>query len=108
LAALAPIVYHKEIANWIDSKAPQVGDALLSASNFFSGSKGFANGNRGFAPPPSSGSTVQVNTSVNLDGRQIANVVSQHQADSASGPASSPSGFDGRQSFTQPGFSGSW
>ena len=104
LAALAPVVYHKEIAGWIDKKAPQIGDALLATSNFLGGMKPATNGNRGFSPPPVSGRTMQVNTSVNLDGRQIANVVSQHQASNASGPSTSGSGFDGRMTRSYSGW----
>ncbi|MFO0906772.1 MAG: hypothetical protein U0835_00130 [Isosphaeraceae bacterium] len=96
LVPIAAIAYHKEIAGAIDSKAPWAGDSLLSAKEFFSGgSGGFANANRGFSPPPS-GKAVQVQTQVNLDGRKIADVVSRHQANTASGPATAGSGFDGR------------
>ena len=45
---------------------------------------------------------------MNLDGRQIARVVTQHQARAANGPATGPSGFDARQAFTQPGTTGAW
>jgi hypothetical protein len=106
LAALAPIVFHKQIAGFIDSHAPAIGDSLLSASNFLSGMKP-SNSNRSYVPSPS-GNAINVQTQVNLDGRQLASVVSQHQASAANGPATSPSSFDSRQSFLQPGFSGSW
>ena len=107
LAALAPILYHKQISGFVDSHAPGVGDALLASRDFLSASKPASNGNRGYAPP-SSGKSTTVNTQVNLDGRQIATVVSHHQASAANRPASSASGFDGRQSFTQAGTSGAW
>ncbi|QEH36500.1 hypothetical protein OJF2_50840 [Aquisphaera giovannonii] len=102
LAALIPIVYHQQIAAWVDKHAPVIGDSLLAASDFLSGSKP-SSSNRSFVPPPS-GKTVQVSTAVNLDGRQIASVVSRHQADAANGPATSPSGFDGRMT---PSYGGS-
>ena len=80
------ISHHQDIANAIDKAHPEVGDLLMNArdkiSNFFS-------------PPPTS-KQVQVNTQVHLDGRQIATVVSQHQANAANSPLSSNSGFDGR------------
>ena len=107
LAALVPVLYHKQIAGWIDGHAPGVGDALLNARDFFTGGAKPSSGNRGYAPPPSGHSTT-VHTQVNLDGRRIASVVSQHQANAASGPARSGSGFDARQSFTQPGATGAW
>jgi hypothetical protein len=95
LAALAPIAYHKEIANWIDNKSPGVGDFLYKAttpSEWFSSS------------PPSGGKKpIQVSTQVNLDGRQFANVISDHQYYDMNRDLSSGSGFDGRLSFASPG-----
>ena len=93
LLPLAAIAYHKDIANAIDKAAPGIGDWLLNAkdrvSSAFQGIHDAA-----FGPPPSKGTTI--NTQVNLDGRQIASVVSQHQANSANSPLSTNSGFDGR------------
>lgn len=88
LLPLAAIAYHKEIAGAIDSAAPGIGDGLLKAKEWFT------------APIPRRNTTI--NTSVNLDGRQIATAVSQHQADAADRPSSSGAGFDGRMSFIQP------
>ena len=107
LAALVPILYHKQIAAWIDSHAPAVGDALLATRDFLTSGAKPSSGNRGYAPP-SSGKSTTVHTQVNLDGRQIATAVSQHQARAANGPASSGSGFDARQGYTQPGATGAW
>lgn len=100
LVPLAAIAYHQQIADGIDAAAPGIGDALLNARNWIHGSKP-SSGNHGFSAPPS-GKTVQVNTAVNLDGRQIATVVSQHQAAAANAPASSGGHFDGRMSVISP------
>ena len=95
LAVLAPIVYHKEIANWIDKANPAIGDFLMKAtrpSEWFSS-----------APPSGGKNPIQVKTQVNLDGRQIANVVSDHQYYNMNRDLSSGSGFDGKLSFASPG-----
>ena len=107
LAAIAPLAYHKEIAGWIDAHAPGIGDTLLTASNFISGSKPNANGNRGFAPS-GGGKPINVQTQVNLDGRQIADVVSQHQYNASNSETSSGNGFDGRMSYVPAGATGGW
>ena len=52
--------------------------------------------NRGYDLPPAKGNGTAITTNVHLDGRQIATVVSNHQAKSASSPVASASGFDGR------------
>ena len=52
--------------------------------------------------PPSSGKTVQVSTSLNVDGRQFATAVSQHQTSAVNAPSTSGSGFDGRMGIIQP------
>ena len=59
-------------------------------------------------PPASNDNTTTHTTVVNLDGRQIATVVNGHNAKSASGPATSGSGFDGRMTPAMSGVSGSW
>ncbi len=84
-ASIAAIVYHKDIANAIDrtSWGQKLGDSLLHAKEWLTA-------------PSSSGKTVQVTSQVHLDGRQIASVVTQHQANTANAPLSSGSGFDGR------------
>lgn len=63
---------------------------------------------RGSYGPPPSGKPVQVQTQVNLDGRQIARVVTHHQTNDASRAPASGSGFDGRQSYVPSGMSGAW
>ncbi len=117
LAALLPVVFHKQIAEKIDQKAPGIGDWLLSARNKMSGWAADVRGSTagpfgdfgwfggsGSSAPPTSGKNVQVNTQVNLDGRQIANVVTQHQANAMSGPATSGGAFDARQSYLSPSY----
>lgn len=46
---------------------------------------------------------VQLNTQIELDGRQIAEVVTEHQAKKVSGPTQYLGKFDSRQSYTAPG-----
>jgi len=99
LAAIGSIVYHKEIANWIDNKAPGIGDFLMNTRNFLRGDYR----NVGGAPPSGGKQPIQVSTQVNLDGRQIASVVSDHQYYDMNRDLASGSGFDGRLSFASPG-----
>jgi hypothetical protein len=103
LAALAGIAYHKEIANKIDAAAPGIGDWLYRM-NHPGGRKDL---DAYYDLPPAKGKGTTVNTTVNLDGRQIATVVSHHQSKAASGPSSSASGFDGRMTPAYGG-TGSW
>jgi hypothetical protein len=113
LAALLPAIYHKEIADAVDdtSWGRWIGDKLnnLTTStgslNGYTGARG-QNG-RSYAPP-SSAKPVQVSTQVNLDGREIANVVTQHQVNTMNGPSTSGSGFDSRQSYVPVGVTGAW
>lgn len=67
----------------------------------------YAHGGAGFAPP-ASGKPVQVHTQVNLDGHQIAKVVTKHQAKAMNTPMSGTSGFDGRMSYVPSGATGAW
>jgi hypothetical protein len=134
-AAFAVAYYHKEIADAIDKRAPGIGEGYYKFVNGLhdgplkkllmwdaytpsapSDSKGFSYGDlfsgryagpQTFAPP-ASGKQVQVSTQVNLDGRQIASVITKHQANAASGPSTSGSGFDPRQSFVPAGYTGNW
>ncbi|QEL14790.1 phage tail tape measure protein [Limnoglobus roseus] len=92
LAVLAGIAYHKEIAAKIDDAAPGIGDWLYRMNN--PGGRKDLDAYYDLPPAKSNKSTIVV--PVNLDGRTIATVVSDHQAKSASGPLASGSGFDGR------------
>jgi hypothetical protein len=112
LAALAPIVYHQQIANALDSTSwgQWIGDKLLAAKDFSYGDM-FSGKNAGpqySMAPPSSGKSVQVNTQINLDGRAVANAVTTHQVNAMNGPATSGSGFDTRESYVPSGVSGAW
>jgi hypothetical protein len=100
LLPIAAIAYHKQIAGAIDSAHPEISDWLMNSRDWLRGD--FRN--TGSAVPPSGGKNVTVNTAVNLDGRQIANVTTQHQASAAAGPLTSGSGFDGRLSPIWGGF----
>ena len=107
LVPLAALAYHKEIADKIDAAAPGVGDFLMKSRDFLSGMKPAAGGNHSFAPPPSSGQTIVVQHTSNLDGRPIYKSTTQYQTNDASGPPTGPSGFDGRMTPSYGG-SGSW
>ncbi|WP_020472359.1 phage tail tape measure protein [Zavarzinella formosa] len=96
LAALAPVVFHKQIADAIDSKAPGIGDFLYKATT---PSEWFST----VGAPKNNSKPVQVSTKVMLDGRQIANVVSGHLYDDMNRDLGSGGGFDNRLSFAGPG-----
>lgn len=51
---------------------------------------------------------VQVNSTINLDGKQIAKVVTTHQANAATGPQTGTSSFDSSISPTPIGVTGGW
>lgn len=106
LVPLAAIAYHKEIAGAIDAKAPGIGDFLLRArdgvSDLLAPPEWFTKGG-GFSPPPA-GRAISVNTSVNLDGRKVAQSVSKHQYGEMNRAPASGGDFDGRRSFTAPAF----
>jgi len=55
-----------------------------------------------------SSSPVQVNTQINLDGRKVAQVVTEHQANEALKPLNNIGRFDGRMSMPSVGTSGGW
>jgi hypothetical protein len=101
LAALIPVLYHREIAGWIDKKAPGIGDWLY---NVTSGNNWQANQNSIGYAPSGSGKMVQVNSTLTMDGRAVAKGVTYHQENAMSGPASSGAAFDGRQSFIPPSY----
>ena len=97
VSVIANVFSPKTVSGFIDKHAPAIGDTLLRVKEWFPGitqrlhdAAGLGSGNS------MSGKPIQVNTQVNLDGRPIAQVVSQHQANAAKSPPSSNSGFDGR------------
>lgn len=51
---------------------------------------------------------VQVTTNIHLDGKQVARVVTHHQANAASRPQSGTSGFDGSRMPAPVGVTGGW
>ena len=53
-------------------------------------------------PPPVSTAPIQVNTTVNLDGRKIGDAVTKHMADGMCRPNNGSSSFDGRMGFVAP------
>jgi hypothetical protein len=105
LAAIAPLAYHKEIAAWIDSKAPGVGDFLLNMTD--PGYKPGVNAKSGFAPPVGGGSPT-IHTTVSLDGRTIAKAVNKVNMNDANRSETSGSGTDYRAITTPTGASGNW
>lgn len=93
-AAAAPIVYHKEIADWIDDKAPWASDALWKAttpSEWFS------------STPPASSPKASIRVDVK-DPYHLTKIVTDTQYDAANTSPASGNGFDGRQSFVAPAF----
>ena len=103
LAAIAPIAYHKEIADWIDSKAPGIGDFLFNASQFKPG----GNAKTGFAPPSSNGSQT-IHNNIYMDGRKIAQAVNKVNMNDANQSQTSGSGTDYRAIMSPTGSSGNW
>jgi hypothetical protein len=93
LIPLAAIAYHKEIANTIDSGAPGLGDWLYRMTSH---GKGWKDLDAYYDMTPPKSNAANITTNVHLDGRQIATVVSNHQAGAANSPVASGSGFDGR------------
>ncbi len=67
---------------------------------------GKSGGNRSWAPSSSNHGNVIINNYIDPE-RNTQSVVNR-MTGKMSGPATSGSGFDARQSFTQPGFSGGW
>ena len=104
-ATLGLIAYHKEVAGWIDGKAPGIGDSLLSMRDSMTGSYGLA---KAGIVPPAKGNQAAIHTSINIDGRKVAQAVTRHQYDAANRPAVSGSSFDGRMSQASPGATGGW
>jgi hypothetical protein len=51
---------------------------------------------------------IQVHSTINIDGKTLAKVVTQHQTRAATGPQTGTSGFDTSQQATPIGVSGSW
>ena len=97
IAALAPLAYHQKIASKIDKAAPGIGDFLFKAttpSEWFSAS---SSGNQG---------NIIINN--HIDPEKNTQSVVNRMTGRMNGPATSTSGFDGRQSFTQPGSAGAW
>ena len=90
---------------WVPDDAKPASLPLKSAppgwlESFFGGSGYVPTGRsgqglpRGSVVPPPPQQTVQVNSTVNIDGRKVAEVVTSHQARAAVRPPSGPSGFD--------------
>lgn len=52
------------------------------------------------AVPPAANSNLHVHTAINLDGKKLAQAVTQHQVKGAGGPANGPAGFDASRSYT--------
>ena len=110
IAALALVVNHKAVADAIDdtSWGKSAGDWLYGVT-----SGGYAEQNKnsisplgGSWSPPGMGKPIAMQTQVNLDGKQIATVVSHHQANAMDRSPSSGSSFDSRQSFVAPAWGG--
>jgi hypothetical protein len=103
LAAIAPIIYHQEIADWIDKSAPGVGNFLMNLGN----SKPGTNAKSGYVPP-SGGGSATIHTSFNIDGRKVATAVNKVNMNDASRAQNSGNSPDGRALPAIAGASGLW
>ena len=50
--------------------------------------------------PQSANQNAPIHTTVNLDGKAIAHVVTKHQVAAANGPSHGPAGFDASRAYT--------
>lgn len=96
LAALAPVLYHKQIANWIDSKAPAIGDVLYQV---------FDPAARAGAPPSHSRNK-PIHVTMQLNGRVLGQAVADHFQYGMNGESTSGGAFDHRQSYVPAALAG--
>jgi hypothetical protein len=111
VAALYLVLNHQKVADAIDdtSWGKWIGDKMFNAIDWTRNQQDKnARETDDLWNPPASSKPIHVATQINLDGKQVAKVVTQHQANSMNGPATSGSGFDSRQSYVPVGVSGSW
>ena len=54
------------------------------------------------------GGSQPIHTQINIDGRKVAESVTQHQSKAANRPQTGTTSFDGRRSLTPAGATGSW
>ena len=73
LTALGSIVYHQEVASWIDKQAPGIGDALFKFTDGLSGSRP-SSSNHSYVPPAPSGDTNPRPIILQVDGRTLGQV----------------------------------
>ena len=109
VAAAATIIYHKEIADWIDSHdwGKKVGDGLMwldRAGALTTGGNLLPQNN---TPPPGKNPPLEGTMRVQ-NGDLMVDYVSKKQARRMSGPAQSAGMFDGRQSYVPVGATGAW
>ena len=94
--AAALYLYHKDVSSWADKQMHGNGDAARREK--YLADIAARDSQSPFLAPGGS-KTIQVNTSLNMDGRQVASVVTKHQADAFNRPASSGSSYDLRFGF---------
>lgn len=94
--ATSPSAYASAMAAQGNSVKP------INAHSYASGMAG-ANGRASVPIPGKSGQPIQVNSTINLDGKPIAQVVTKHQTQEATRAPTSTSGFDSSQLMAYPG-----
>lgn len=62
----------------------------------------------GFVARQAGGGRGFINNTINIDGRKVAEVVTQHQSSAAGRPQAGTNGFDGRRALTPAGATGGW
>lgn len=83
--------YHRVWQNggWLTPKQAMQWDAARASAT-----PGTSSGTSPYVPSPKQTQTIQVNSTVNLDGKAVAKAVTTHQVDAATGPQTGMSSFD--------------
>lgn len=79
------------------------GSTSTTAQDYANGMRGSIESSRTPAVPGKQGQTIQVNSTINMDGKQIATGVTKHQTREATKAPSGPSAFDSSMLMTYPG-----
>lgn len=84
-------------AGWKNGKTP------TTAQDYANGMRGSIESSRTPAVPGKQGQTIQVNSTINMDSKPIAQAVTKHQTREATKAPSGPSAFDSSMLMTYPG-----
>jgi len=79
------------------------GNTSTTAQDYANGMRGSIESSRTPTVPGKQGQTIQVNSTINMDGKQIATGVTKHQTREATKAPSGPSAFDSSMLMTYPG-----